>query len=1349
MPTGAASRLDWLNLLEVSGPFLSPPVLDRVFPQGLDALDTDHAAKLRLAREDWAENQLGQSPDPAVHNRWIRLVLAEALGYTPELLAEGDSIPSNLVLDVHEHQTTLRPDFVVVEPSRDGQQPRPRLLIAAYPLHQDPDGIIEGSRWAAPPSLRMTQFCRETGVRLGLITNGERWMLVDAPRGETSAYVSWYASLWPQEPDTLRAFQSLLHVRRFFGVDETDTLEAMLVESASYQAELTDQLGAQVRRAVEVLIQALDRADADTGRKLLHNVGESELYEAAITVMMRLVFLFFAEENGLLLLGDELYDLYYSASMLRGQLREEADKVGVEVLERRHDAWSRLLATFRGIFAGVNHEALHLPAYGGSLFDPDRFPFLEGRQRGTRWRDTEALPLPVDNRTALHLLDSLQLLQWRESGRAAEARKLSFRALDIEQIGHVYESLLDHIAVRATSPQLGLVGPRGGEPEIGLDELAAHRARGEKALVDFLAEETKKAKPAVARALSREPDQEIVERIRVACADDQELIARVLPYHGLVREDPWGEPIVVRTGSIYVTAGQERRGTGTYYTPRALTEEIVTYALEPLVYRGPAEGKPRDEWELKQPHELLDLKICDLAMGSGAFLVQACRWLGERLAEAWERAGADEVLITPEGDLATGALSEAVVPRHPEERLALARRLVGDRCLYGVDVNPLAVEMAKLSLWLVTLAKGRPFSFLDHALRCGDSLLGLYDVEQVRHFHPQPDRGMAVHATLFDPRPSVEKAERRALELRRELEAFPVLDVKDAERKSRLNGEARQALDLVRLLGDLITGAALSTFEDDGRVIDATLRDLGERVSSLLQNQSAGLEESLRQQARKMLDRGKPPGKTDRRPFHWPVEFPEVFLRARPGFDAVVGNPPFRGGKRISGLLGTDYREYLVDYVAKGRKGVADLVTYFFLRATGIARAEGEVALLATNTISQGDTREVGLDQILDADWIVTRAWKSRPWPGDASVQIAQVWLHRGTWAGECLLDGRTAPAITSYLDPQSRARGAPNRLDARAGNSFIGSLVNGIGFVISPAEAAALIAKDPRNEDVVFPYLIGDDLNNRPDQSPSRWVINFFDWRLDRAAEYPDCLELVRQRVKPERDQFPDSKRRERERWWQFERRAVDLYRAVEGMSRVTAIAAVSKTLTPVFVSAGIVYSHKTVVFPYDDYQHLGILTSGFHWWWVVKTTSTLRTDINYSPTDCFETFPMPQGFASVGEAAERLDNHRRPLMLARSEGLTAIYSRVHDLNETAADILELRRRHEELDYAAAAAYGWSDLQLHHSFYETPQGLRYTIAPLPRLEILDRMLELNHEEYGQEVAAGLHSERKQRRAGG
>ena len=153
----------------------------------------------------------------------------------------------------------------------------------------------------------------------------------------------------------------------------------MLKASVNEQQEVTDQLGYQVRRAVEVLIRAVDKADQDRGRKLLTDIGESELYEAALTVMMRLVFLFSAEERGLLLLGDPLYDQNYAVSTLRAQLRETADQQGEEVLERRFDAWCRLLATFRAVYGGIQHDRLNLPAYGGSLFDPDRYPFLEGR----------------------------------------------------------------------------------------------------------------------------------------------------------------------------------------------------------------------------------------------------------------------------------------------------------------------------------------------------------------------------------------------------------------------------------------------------------------------------------------------------------------------------------------------------------------------------------------------------------------------------------------------------------------------------------------------------------------------------------------------------------------------------------------------------------------------------------------------------------------------------------------------------------------------------------------------------------------------------------------------------------
>src|SRR5947199_7949683 len=199
-----------------------------------------------------------------------------------------------------------------------------------------------------------------TAVRLGLITNGERSMLVDPPRGETTGFASWYASYWQEEPITLRAFRTLLSARRFFNVAEGETLPAMLGESASNQQEVTDQLGYQVRRAVEVLIHSLDRADQDFGRALLSGVKEDVLYESALTVMMRLVFLFCAEERGLIPSKPfPVYEQNYSVSMISKQLRELADQHGEELLERRFDAWPRLLAAFRAVLGGLEHDGAH------------------------------------------------------------------------------------------------------------------------------------------------------------------------------------------------------------------------------------------------------------------------------------------------------------------------------------------------------------------------------------------------------------------------------------------------------------------------------------------------------------------------------------------------------------------------------------------------------------------------------------------------------------------------------------------------------------------------------------------------------------------------------------------------------------------------------------------------------------------------------------------------------------------------------------------------------------------------------------------------------------------------------
>jgi hypothetical protein len=642
-----------------------------------------------------------------------------------------------------------------------------------------------------------------------------------------------------------------------------------------------------VREAVEEIIRSLDRIDQDEDRLLLAGVSEAELYEAALTLMMRLVFLFSAEERGLLLLGDPLYDEHYAVSTLVAKLQEAADQHGEEVLERRHDAWVRLLSTFRAVYGGVQHERLKVLPYAGKLFDPDRFPFLEGRRPNTSWRNTPAEPLPIDNRTVLHLLRSLQYLELQ-----GEARRLSFRALDIEQIGHVYEGLLDHTAKRATEPTLSLTASKGDEPEVGVSELERLKAQGEAELIKFLKEQTRRTENALKKALSAPLDGDAAKKLRAACGNDDELFDGVRPFSALIRNDTFDRPVVIRKGSVFVTAGTDRRSSGTHYTPRSLTEPIVQYTLEPLVYLGPAEGKPKQEWTLRPAKELLDLKVCDMACGSGAFLVQACRYLSERLVEAWEDAERQHPGvpgITPEGTASTGAAHEQLIPKDTDERMAYARRIVAQRCLYGVDKNPLATEMAKLSLWLLTLAKDKPFTFLDHAIRCGDSLVGTRDIRQVQYF--QLDLDGAERSVFTGPVMSLVD---EAVGLRKRIESLPADTVEDVREKERLLKEAEEKTARLKYAADLLVSVefqAGSSAREKQELHNSMAIQAGHYVQ-------AGAVEEFRQVAQKAIN--------GQRTFHWPIEFPEVVVD-RGGFDATVSNPPFVGGKRITGNLGTPY----------------------------------------------------------------------------------------------------------------------------------------------------------------------------------------------------------------------------------------------------------------------------------------------------------------------------------------------------------------------------------------------------------------------------------------------------------
>jgi hypothetical protein len=1329
---------DWLSLVEVSGPFVSMPVLEKVFPQGLDAHEPEYVRSLRLAYDEWEDNQSGRRPSTAIHNAWIKFVLKETLGYTDEVLAEGQAIPAGIKATVAEHGETLRPNFVLRNPEDVADAGNLRLLVQAYPSGQPLEKPIAGRHWKASPATRMMELLHQNDVRLGLVTNGEQWMLVDAPRGETTGFASWYAWLWFEQSDKgfsyFRSFRSLLAARRFFGVADSETLEAILAESAAHQQEVTDQLGLQVRRAVEVLIQSLDRADQDD--KLLAGVSDTVLYEAALTVMMRLVFLFSAEERGLLLLGDPLYDEHYAVSTLVAQLQEVADQHGEEVLERRPDAWVRLLSTFRAVFGGVQHERMKLPAYAGNLFDPDRFPFLEGRKAGTTWRDTPAMPLPVNNRTVLHLLRSLQYLELQ-----GEARRLSFRALDIEQIGHVYEGLLDHTAKRATEPVLGLTGAKGREPEVPLADLERHRAKSVDHLVAFVVDETGRSDSAVRRALSATLEKDDADKLRAACAHDEALFRRVLPFGGLVRNDTFDRPVVIRKGSVYVTEGAERRSSGTYYTARSLTEPIVQYTLEPLVYVGPAEGKPKDEWKLRPAKQLLELKICDMACGSGAFLVQACRYLSELLGEAWEQAEAEHLAapgITPEGAASTGAPGETLIPKEADERLVYARRLIAQRCLYGVDKNPLAAEMAKLSLWLLTLAKDKPFTFLDHAIRSGDSLVGLNSVEQLIRFSLSGD-GLDM--------PILQEQIKRRLDatllMRRQIAQRPDTTAQDVQQKALMLRNAEEQSRRLIYAANLLLAASWGQMNEEDRALalKKALAEVEYRFKEL------PVEQLDRESAKRLEDVGCPS------PFHWSLEFPEVFVD-RGGFDAIVGNPPFVGGRRIRSTLGGPYLQYLTESLFPGSSGNADLCAFFFRRGHRLVRESGSFGLLATNTIAQGDTRSTGLEQLQRSGCSIIRAVPSRPWPGTANLEVAHVWVRNGTWTGSFVLDEQPTNGITPSLTASGTVSGTPHRLKANESKSFQGSIVLGMGFVLTNEEAQMLIAKDACNKDVLFPYLNGEDLNSRPDQSPSRWVINFFDWPIEKAMEYRDCFRIVEQRVKPERTRKNEKgefvlRKPLPDKWWIYADKRPELYSLLRKAKTALVSTRVTKYFCVSILPAQQVFSVDLAVHAGLPIAESVVLFSSLFEAWVRETSSTMETRLRFSITDSLETFPFPKNSLN-SEAIASYSSWRRRIMLTRQEGLTKTYNRFHDADETATDIQKLRDLHFETDQAVVTAYGWNDLNLGHGFHENKQGLRFTISETARREVLARLLKLNHERYAEEVRLGLHDKKgRNRKAGG
>uniref|UniRef100_UPI0035B1C6C2 type IIL restriction-modification enzyme MmeI n=1 Tax=Micromonospora aurantiaca (nom. illeg.) TaxID=47850 RepID=UPI0035B1C6C2 len=396
---------------------------------------------------------------------------------------------------------------------------------------------------------------------------------------------------------------------------------------------------------------------------------------------------------------------------------------------------------------------------------------------------------------------------------------------------------------------------------------------------------------------------------------------------------------------------------------------------------------------------------------------------------------------------------------------------------------------------------------------------------------------------------------------------------------------------------------------------------------------------------------------------------------------------------------------------------------------TSLLQANGTLGLIATNTVAQGDSREVGLDAIVAAGFTITRAIQSRSWPAaSANLEYAAVWGTLGSVADAVprVADDVPVSRISTLLEPQGRAAGNPIRLIENAGIAFQGCIVLGMGFVLDTAEAQEWIATDPRNAEVLFPYLNGEDLNSRPDAAASRWVIDFNDRTEPESATYRLPYARVLEQVKPERSGKPKAVREAP--WWLFLRTRPAMRKAIAELPEVLVIARVSKTVMPLRVPTGQIFHEKVVVFATDSFGTQAILSSSIHQLWAIKYGTTMRTDATYTPDIVFGSLPRPMSTDRLEAAGRSLDEERREVMLRRDLGLTRLYNLVNDPGtQRDRDIDRLRDIHVEVDEATMAAYGWDDMHLDHSFNSYRQVERWTVGPAARVEILDRLLLENH----------------------
>jgi len=1213
----------------------------------------------------------------------FELFARDFLGWPMQAIAwaHGDlKVPDDLQSNVEAYQLVIRPSHVLYQDSK------PLILVMEEKDCVDFSAKREGDEWDASLVQRMERLLRDTRIAIGILHSKRELRIVYAPAAENSGSLGFPVSEMRDVPGRpiVAALDCLLSKDRVLGpgIPAKYRLPALFIASRESQNSVSDALAEQVLGALYELIKGLQQADQNVKQRLLGDVLKQkpeEIYHALLTLIMRLIFLLYAEDKGVMPQGD-LYFRGYSANGLFLRLQDDFQRHGGN-MDKRYGAWAQLLTTFRLVYSGCVHPQMRMPARLGYLFDPVRYPFLSADADGK---------MPLVSDAVIYKVLRLLLV--------IDGERLSYRSLDVENIGAVYETMMG-FSVYQSEGSTVLIGGGMAPAAVELDALLEVKSAER---VGKLEEWTGyKASAKNAKAVKEAKD---AGELEVALG-------------GVIRRDL--TPKALAKGAITLNPGEERRRSGSHYTARELTRPLVGKAFEPHFNR--LGEKPRAA-------DILTMTICDPAMGSGAFLVEACRQLSAKVVKAWDDYPEDKPAV-PEGDSV--------------EFVAL--RTVAQRCIFGVDRNPMAVDLAKMSMWLLTISKDHPFTFMDHSMKHGDALVGM-SKEQIKKFHWDLAEGGENLPALRALDQEIDEAIKARLQLRN-------LNADETEALQEKLDEANAMLEKAKRAGDLLVYAWFSNDKDKSR-IEARNRYADSLVDAIkAESRERKTIEHLRFASKPLA------------PFHWELEFPEVFSDAKSGFAVFVGNPPFAGKNTATAGNLEHFLDYLAEIVTPGSSGTSDLVAHFFTRPYTLLKLSGltgpgTMCLISTKTIRQGNTRESSLALIRRAGGEIYHAQRRMAWPGKAAVVIATVGISKGPSGLTASLDGKQVSQISSFLI-DADVDDTPQALTPNAGRSFQGSIVLGMGFTFDDDNPAAtpissmkeILRTSPESKPFVKIYVGGEQVNNQSTFQAERYVIDFGEMTSDEAKKRKKLWDILEAKVKPERSKLDPVKYRRRAlEWWKHSSTNPQMYEAINGHPRVlVANRAAAKYLTFSFVPAGCVYADSLYVFADPTYAHFAVVQSRVHEVWARMFGTSMKDDLRYTGTTCYENYPFPPASDKLEAAGASYDNERAAVLVKLQLGLTKLSNRLNSQDDHSPEMIRLRELHAAMDKAVLDAYGWTDIVPAYEYsgdYEnedgTPGSVRLNFAEEVRDDILKRLLALHAERIKSEQAqAPAESQKK------